>query len=181
MSDDRPAPLAVVLHRPLIPNNTGNIGRTCVVVGAELHLIHPLGFDLSEKKRRRAGLDYWPRLRLREHADWASYVRATGPVRRWFFCAGRGRCAFEADLRRGDHLVFGSETVGLPEQITSDWPDRVLSLPMAPGERSLNLADAVCAAIYEALRQMLARGELRLGPGVRLLDPARTDNRVGTE
>jgi len=162
------ATLSVVLHEPLIPNNTGNIGRTCVAVGAALHLVHPLGFDLDEKKRRRAGLDYWPRLDLSEHASWGAYLQASGRARRWYFATQGGRDLFEADFLPGDHLVFGKETGGLPESIRKPQADRVLVLPMRPGERSLNLATAVCAALYEAVRQLLASGDLRLDEDHRL-------------
>ena len=167
-------PLNVVLHQPEIPNNTGNIGRTCVATGAALHLIHPLGFDTSEKACRRAGLDYWPRLKLREHDSWAAYLNTEHPPRLWAFSTKaadqrlQGRPVFDADLRRGDHLIFGSETTGLPETILGAFPGRLLYLPMVPGERSLNLATAVCTVIYEGVRQMLARGELSLGLDGRL-------------
>src|SRR5215471_15732000 len=147
-------PLHVVLHRPEIPNNTGNIGRTCVAVGAMMHLIHPLGFDTDEKACRRAGLDYWPRLNLREHADWEAYLQAERPARVWVFSTKGERPVFDADLRAGDHLVFGSETSGLPDPILDSYPGRALFLPMVVGERSLNLATVVCTVVYEAVRQM---------------------------
>lgn len=166
-----PAPtplLHIVLHEPEIPNNTGNIGRTCVATGCALHLIHPLGFDTDEKACRRAGLDYWPRLGVREHASWPAYLAAARPPRLWLFSTKGGRPFYQADLRSGDHLVFGKETAGLPPEILDAYPDRALVMPMAPGERSLNLATAVCAAVYEAVRQMLDRGELALRPDGRL-------------
>lgn len=162
----------IVLHQPEIPNNTGNIGRTCVAVGAALHLIRPLGFSTSEKACRRAGLDYWPRLNVREHDSWPAYLAADPdllPSRRWLFSTKARRTVFEATIRRGDHLVFGRETAGLPDDILAHWPDQLVSLPMAPGERSLNVATAVCAAVYEGLRQCLQSGEARLGPGGRLI------------
>lgn len=151
----------VVLHEPEIPNNTGNIGRTCVALGASLQLIHPIGFDLSEKACRRAGLDYWPRLDVREHESWSGYEAARDrPM--WLFSTGSGRPVFDVDLQRGDHLVFGKETAGLPKHLLKAHSDRVVCLPMRQGERSLNLATAVCAALYEGLRQVRARGEIRL-------------------
>ena len=152
----------VVLHEPEIPNNTGNIGRTCVATGCRLHLIEPIGFDLSEKACRRAGLDYWPRLAVRTHASFDRYREATpgGEGRRWFFSGRAGRLAFDADFRVGDHLVFGKESVGLPDALLEREPERVLTLPMVRGERSLNLASVVCTAIYEGLRHCHARGEL---------------------
>lgn len=168
-----PALFHVVLHEPQIPNNTGNIGRTCVATGCALHLIHPLAFDTSEKACRRAGLDYWPRLNVLEHASWSAYERAAAPAasdkaanggalpRRWAFSTKGGRSVFGAAFEPGDHLVFGNEAAGLPEEILALHAGRVLRLPMAPGERSLNLATAVCAAVYEGVRQLLARGVIR--------------------
>lgn len=158
----------VVLVEPEIPNNTGNIGRTCVATGCRLHLVHPLGFDVDEKACRRAGLDYWPRLRVVEHRDYDAYLRVTAPARRWFFSTKGRRSYFAADLRPGDHLVFGKETGGLPEELLADHPDSVLAMPMVPGERSLNLATAVCAVVYEGVRQALARGEASLDDALRL-------------
>ena len=153
----------LVLYQPQIPNNTGNIGRTCVAAGCRLHLIHPLGFDTSEKACRRAGLDYWPRLDLHEHESWERYVADAAPQRVWLFSTKASRDVYQADLRRGDALVFGKETRGLPDSIVSAFPGRALRLPMMPDERSLNLATVVCAAVYEGLRQCVQRSELSIG------------------
>lgn len=161
----------VVLHEPEIPNNTGNIGRTCVASGAALHLIHPLGFDTSERACRRAGLDYWPRLSVREHPSFEGYLAAEQPGRVWLFSTKARTTVFEADLRRGDHLIFGKETAGLPAAILGRFPDRLLCLPMVPGERSLNLAAAACTVVYEGIRQLLSREELRISSDGRLEDP----------
>jgi tRNA (cytidine/uridine-2'-O-)-methyltransferase len=161
----RPALFHVVLHRPEIPNNTGNIGRTCVATGCALHLIHPLGFSTDEKACRRAGLDYWPRLNLTEHADWTTYLAATGAPRRWYFSSKTDRSFFDAEFRAGDHLVFGAETAGLPPEVLAGQGDQIVRMPMVPGERSLNVATAVCAAVYEGIRQAIARGEMRVLPG----------------
>lgn len=158
----------VVLHEPEIPNNTGNIGRTCVAAGCGLHLIHPLGFDTSERACRRAGLDYWPRLGVREHRSWEAYRQTEAPARLWVLSTKVSRTVFDADLRPGDHLVFGKETAGLPASILDEYAHRALCLPMIAGERSLNLATAVCAVVYEGLRQMIARGEVPLGANGRL-------------
>ncbi len=141
----------VVLHEPEIPNNTGNIGRTCVATGCSLHLIHPLGFSLEEKARRRAGLDYWPRVDLHEHFSWEAYRGSNPDANIWICTTKCERTIYEADFRPGDHLVFGKETRGLPPEILSRHADRAITLPMAPGERSLNLATAVAAVIYVAL------------------------------
>ncbi len=161
----------VVLHKPEIPNNTGNIGRTCVATGCRLHLIHPLGFELSEKACRRAGLDYWPRLDWTEHADWNAYTTRApfNPARTWILSTKSKNSVFDAPLRRGDHLLFGSESRGLPPEILAAHPDRVLTLPLAVGERSLNLATAVCAVVYEGLRQLRASNDCRFSPDGRLI------------
>ena len=158
----------VVLHQPEIPNNTGNIGRTCVAAGCSLDLIHPLGFELSEKACRRAGLDYWPRLTVREHADWPAYVAARRPPRLWLFTTKSRRSLFDVELHRGDALVFGKETAGLPDSLLAEYPHSLVTLPMAPDERSLNLATAVCAAVYEGIRQLISRHELGLDAHGRL-------------
>jgi len=164
VSDASRAWFHVVLHEPEIPNNTGNIGRTCVATRSALHLIHPLGFDISEKACRRAGLDYWPRLDVREHASWAGYVAAAPAARRWMFTTKTSRSVFDAEFRVGDHLVFGAETRGLPDAILLAHPENLVRFPMAVGERSLNLATAVCAAVYEAVRQCSVRGEIKIDP-----------------
>jgi tRNA (cytidine/uridine-2'-O-)-methyltransferase len=157
-----PPLLNIILHEPEIPNNTGNIGRTCIATGCALHLIRPLGFDTSEKACRRAGLDYWPRLQPTEHDHWPAYLATARPAaeRLWIFTTKTARPLWDADFRPGDHLLFGKEGSGLPATFLSEYPDRLVTLPMIPDERSLNLATAVCAAIYEALRQMTDRGEL---------------------
>lgn len=165
----------IVLHQPEIPNNTGNIGRTCVATASSLHLIHPLGFDVSEKACRRAGLDYWPRLDVREHASWEGYLSDQQPPRIWLFHPRTDLPVYDAPLKRGDHLIFGRETAGLPEEILAAYPGRRVYLPMAMRERSLNLATAVCAVVYEGVRQLLARGEITLDEGGHLLLPDERD------
>lgn len=159
----------VVLHEPEIPNNTGNIGRTCVAACCRLHLIRPLGFELSEKACRRAGLDYWPRLDWADHADWDAYRASARPPRLWLLSTKATRSVFDVTLARGDHLVFGKETRGLPASILDAHPDSLVSLPMAAGERSLNVATAVCAVVYEGIRQLRARREVALAPDGRLI------------
>ncbi len=152
----------VVLVEPEIPNNTGNIGRTCVATGCALHLIKPLGFDTSEKACRRAGLDYWPRLGVHEHEDWEAYLARARPERLWLCSTKAKQVAWEGDLRPGDHFIFGRETAGLPEALLDRYRERLLLLPMVPGERSLNLATAVCAVVYEGLRQACSSGFVRI-------------------
>ncbi|MBX3390777.1 MAG: tRNA (cytidine(34)-2'-O)-methyltransferase [Phycisphaeraceae bacterium] len=158
-----PPLLNLVLHEPEIPNNTGNIGRTAIVLGCSLHLIRPLGFDTSEKACRRAGLDYWPRLSVEHHDSWSDFQSRASSNRIWYFSAFAARSVFDADFHRGDWLVFGKETAGLPESILRQAsPEQCLRFPMVDGERGLNLATAVCAAAYEAIRQMRARGEIAI-------------------
>lgn len=172
-----PPTLHVVLHQPEIPNNTGNIGRTCIATGCALHLIRPLGFDTSQKACRRAGLDYWPRLCPTEHADFEGYLAATQPAGMWLFTTKAARPAWDAPFQPGDHLVFGKETRGLPDDLLKRYPDRLLTLPMVEGERSLNLATAVCAAVYEALRQLVGAGHVRIDPRGRLMRAATGQDR----
>jgi tRNA (cytidine/uridine-2'-O-)-methyltransferase len=149
----------IVLLKPQIPNNTGNIGRTAAATGCRLHVIHPLGFDMSEKARRRAGLDYWHLVDCREHADWNAFLAAERPGRLWLYTTRTRRPHWQAEMKRGDYLLFGTETTGVPgavhEWVEQTWgPDHRISLPMAPDARSLNLATVVCAAVYEGLRQL---------------------------
>lgn len=167
-----PALFHIVLHEPEIPNNTGNIGRTCVATGCALHLVRPLGFDTGEHALRRAGLDYWKRLAPTEHNDWSAWVRYREGLRAdertgrapavWMFTTKTARPVWDADLRPGDALVFGKETVGLPDSILRDAGERALCLPMLEGERSLNVATAVCAAVVEGVRQCAARGDIAI-------------------
>jgi tRNA (cytidine/uridine-2'-O-)-methyltransferase len=170
----------VVLLEPEIPNNTGNIGRTCVATGCALHLVHPLGFDTSEKACRRAGLDYWPRLRVREHASWPEFVRSWEGLPRsdgrrwspWFLTTKATRPIYDARFEIGDCLVFGKETVGLPAGLLAEHRERTLTLPMVPGERSLNLSVAAAVVVYEGVRQLVARGEVTLDGAGRIGEPA---------
>jgi tRNA (cytidine/uridine-2'-O-)-methyltransferase len=163
--------LQIALVEPEIPQNTGSIGRTCVALGAALHLVHPLGFQIDEKACRRAGLDYWPRLRLREHARLADYEALLSGERFWLFSSHAPRTHFDADFAPGDHLVFGRESVGLPAEFIERHAERVLSLPMRPGERSLNISNAVAVAAYEAVRQFRDAGLARTDAEGRLVLP----------
>ena len=143
----------IVLYQPEIPQNTGNIARTCVMTGTMLHLIEPLGFNLSQKEIRRAGLDYWPYLKLQLHPDYSS-LREAYPDNRYHFYTTRGSILYtEASYRPGDVLVFGCETKGLPAEIL-EFEERILRIPMV-GQipRSLNLGNSVALVLYEALRQ----------------------------
>jgi tRNA (cytidine/uridine-2'-O-)-methyltransferase len=152
--------LNIVLLHPEIPNNTGAIGRTAAATGCRLHIVHPIGFDMGEPARRRAGLDYWHLVDCVEHASWDAFVESEGlasPVARlWLYTTSAARPHWEASFAPGDHLLFGCESAGAPQAVKR-WvgEQRSLTLPMIddPGARSLNLANAVCAAVYEGLRQ----------------------------
>ena len=146
--------LNIVLFEPEKPANTGNIGRTCVAVGARLHLIRPLGFLTDEKSVRRAGLDYWPRLGVREYDSYEAFLAAHPGARIWYLTTKAKRTIAEGDYHDGDFLMFGKESAGLPEEILAAHPDWCVRIPMAAGERSLNLSNAVAVALYEALRHI---------------------------
>ena len=146
----------VVLHQPEIPQNTGNVGRTCVAVGAKLWLVRPLGFRLDEKHLRRAGMDYWQHLSYEVVDDWATLRRKLEGVRMWAVEGGEpgeGRAAWDAELGGEDAYVFGSEGRGLPRSILEELPGRRIWLPMRPEVRSLNLASTVNTIAYEVVRQ----------------------------
>lgn len=143
----------IVLVNPEIPQNTGNIARTCAATGTKLHLIEPLGFELSDKYLKRAGLDYWHMMQLEVHPSWEAFM-AKYPDARMFFAstkAPRGYC--EAKFADGDFLVFGRETKGLPEEMLAERYDQCIRIPMKADARSLNLSNSVAVVLYEALRQ----------------------------
>jgi tRNA (cytidine/uridine-2'-O-)-methyltransferase len=144
----------VVLVEPEIPPNTGNVIRLCANTGARLHLVEPLGFPLDSAKMRRAGLDYHEFTAMTVHRDWAALVESERPGRIFAFTTRARRSTFDAEYRPGDWLVFGRETAGLPTALldTID-PDHWLRVPMRPGNRSLNLSNAVAVAVFEAWRQ----------------------------
>jgi tRNA (cytidine/uridine-2'-O-)-methyltransferase len=146
--------IAVVLHQPEIPPNTGNIIRLCANTGAELHLVEPLGVEFTDKALRRAGLDYHECARVVRHADWPACRAALGARRLWAMTTRGSAGLFASELGSDDAFVFGSETAGLPAAIVGEFPaDRRLRLPMRPGQRSLNLANAVAVTVFEAWRR----------------------------
>ena len=146
--------LQVVLMEPEIPPNTGNVSRTCVVTGSVLHLVRPLGFSLEDRYLRRAGLDYWRDLDLHVHDDWDACRAGLGERRLHLFTA-HGTTAHTA-VRFGpnDALVFGRESSGLPQGLLAQYPGQWVRIPLRPGQRSLNLGNAVAIGVYEALRQL---------------------------
>lgn len=145
----------VVLFQPEIPPNTGNIIRLCANCGAQLHLIRPLGFDMTDKQLRRAGLDYHEFAEVQIHDDLDAFVQAAKP-KRMFACSTKGRQNYTApDYQAGDTFLFGPETRGLPADILGALPnEQLLRIPMLPDNRSLNLSNATAIIIYEAWRQM---------------------------
>ncbi len=146
----------IVLVQPEIPPNTGNVIRLAANTGSALHLIEPLGFTLDDRRLRRAGLDYHEYAPLRCHADWTAFEAAMrpDPTRLFAFTTGARRTFGSVDWAPGDWLVFGSETAGLPGWLVERFDaDRRVRLPMRPGQRSLNLSNAVAVAVFEAWRR----------------------------
>ena len=153
--------LDIVLIEPQIPQNTGSIARSCAATQTPLHLVGKLGFDISEKAVRRAGLDYWPYVEVQQHVDWEAYVAARSPRKVWLFSKFGTRHYYDAPFAPGDALVFGKETKGLGKEFLDQFPhEQILLIPIAsPHVRSLNLSNAVSIALFEARRQMgLDRG-----------------------
>ena len=145
-------PEIVLVHQE-IPANTGNIARTCVATHTPLHLIEPLGFSLSDKYMKRAGLDYWPRLQLQVWSSLEHFMESM-EGRRFFLASSKGKqSVYETTFADGDLLFFGSETKGLPAAFQQLYPEKSLRIPMFPGERCLNLSNSVAVVLYEALRQ----------------------------
>lgn len=145
--------LHVVLYEPEIPFNTGSVGRTCVAVGAKLWLVRPLGFQIEDRRLKRAGLDYWQYLVWEIVDNYPMLLDRLGPRPMWFFSKRAGRLYTEAAFQPGDALVFGSETQGLPLSLLKDHSDRALCIPIRSQVRSLNLTVSVGVVVYEALRQ----------------------------
>lgn len=147
--------LAIILVQPEIPGNTGAVGRTCVALDLELILIHPLGFEISDKRVKRSGLDYWPHVNLSEYASWDAFLeaRTPRPDQLFLFEEFGAQSFYEPDYPADAFLVFGQETKGIPRSIIHRHPDRLFKLPMRSEViRSLNLANTVSAAAYQALR-----------------------------
>ncbi len=146
--------LNVVLVEPEIPQNCGNIARTCAAVGARLHLIRPLGFDISERAVRRAGLDYWHMVEVIDYENLEDFFSRNTVRQMWCLSTKAPRCYTEASYRDGCYLFFGKETKGLPEPFLEKHYDECVRIPMRPDARSLNLSNAVAVTVYEALRQL---------------------------
>ena len=145
--------LNIVLHEPEIPQNCGNIARTCAATGSRLHLIRPLGFDISEKAVRRAGLDYWHLVDVRVYDNLEDFFSKNDVKQLWCLSTKAPRCYTEAEFSDGCYLLFGKETRGLPEDFLAEHYDQTVRIPMREEARSLNLSNAVAITAYEALRQ----------------------------
>lgn len=158
----------IVLLEPEMPANTGNIGRTCVATGSRLHLIKPLGFEISDKMLKRAGLDYWPHLDVTVYENFADFLARNPEAKgKLFMATTKGPNLYtEAKFPEDAYIMFGRESAGIPEHILYDYQETAIRIPMLPDIRSLNLANSVAVVLYEALRQqdfkqMQIKGELR--------------------
>jgi len=147
----------VVLVEPEIPQNTGNIARTCAATGGKLHLVYPLGFDISEKQVKRAGLDYWDKLEIEKHNSFKEFLEKYSPEKtNMFFVTTKGKNCY-SDVDYGDmdevFVLFGKETKGLPEETLQKYLSQTIRIPMKKDLRSLNLSNSVAIIVYELLRQ----------------------------
>ena len=155
----------IILHQPEIPANTGNIGRTCVATGTSLHLIEPLGFRLTEKEIKRAGMDYWEKLDITRYMNFQEF-KELHPDARIFMATTKAKRSYtEVSFGPDDYIMFGKESAGIPEEILVDYEETCIRIPMLPEIRSLNLSNSVAIVLYEALRQqnfahMQREGEL---------------------
>lgn len=146
------AKINIVLVEPQIPQNTGNISRTCAVTGARLHLVGPMGFTITDKQLKRAGLDYWDKLDVTSYTGLEDFFsRNTGPY--FYFTTKGGHVHSDMTYPKGAYLLFGREDAGLPEALLRERPERCVRIPMRPALRSLNLSNAAAVAVYEVLRQ----------------------------
>ena len=149
--------LNIVLVEPEIPQNTGNIARTCAALGAKLHLVHPLGFKISEKAVKRAGLDYWDKLDIEEHVSFEEFLKKYKPEENnMFFVTTKGKHVYsDPNYSEMEEVfaLFGKETKGLPEDILLKYIDKTIRIPMREGLRSLNLSNSVAIVAYDIFRQ----------------------------
>lgn len=148
----------IVLHQPEIPANTGNIGRTCVATGSTLHLIEPLGFRLTGKELKRAGMDYWEHLDVRRYMNFEEFLEKNfndehPQAKLWMATTKAKKTYTEVTYGPDDYIMFGKESAGIPEEILVDYEDTCIRIPMLDKVRSLNLSNSVSIVLYEALRQ----------------------------
>ena len=153
----------IILHQPEIPQNTGNIGRTCVATGTDLHLIEPLGFRLGEKELRRAGMDYWQKLYVTRYMDFEDFKKQHPGAKIWMATTKAKRSYSEVSFGMDDYIMFGKESAGIPEEILVENEENCIRIPMREDIRSLNLSNSVAIVLYEALRQNEFKGLEREG------------------
>ena len=156
-------PVNIVLHEPEIPANTGNIGRTCVATGAVLHLIEPLGFQLTEKNIKRAGMDYWKDLDVRRYIDYEEFLEVNGHPKIYMATTKAHRKYTDVVYEEGAYIMFGKESGGIPEEILVENEETCVRIPMLDDIRSLNLSNSVAIVLYEALRQQGFEGMQETG------------------
>ena len=147
------AKLNIVLYEPEIPANTGNIGRTCVATGTKLHLIEPLGFSLSEKALKRAGMDYWSQLEVERYVNYEDFLQRNPGAKIYMATTKAKKIYLEASYEPDCYIMFGKESAGIPEEILVEHPEECVRIPMIGETRSLNLSNSVAIVLYEALRQ----------------------------
>ena len=146
--------LNIVLHEPEIPSNTGNIGRTCVATGMRLHLIEPLGFEITDKALKRAGLDYWPKLDVTTYKDYEDFLQKNPDAKIYMATTKAKHRYSDVSFEDDCYIMFGKETAGIPEELLMGNEENCIRIPMMPGERSLNLSNSVAIIAYEALKQL---------------------------
>ena len=147
------AKLNIVLYEPEFPANTGNIGRTCVATGTKLHLIEPLGFSLSEKALKRAGMDYWSQLEVERYVNYEDFLQRNPGAKIYMATTKAKKIYSEASYEPDCYIMFGKESAGIPEEILVEHPEECVRIPMIGETRSLNLSNSVAIVLYEALRQ----------------------------
>ena len=147
------AKLNIVLYEPEIPANTGNIGRTCVATGTKLHLIEPLGFSLSEKALKRAGMDYWSQLEVERYVNYEDFLQRNPGAKIYMATTKAKKIYSEASYEPDCYIMFGKESAGIPEEILVEYEKSCIRIPMGQDIRSLNLSNSVAIVLYEALRQ----------------------------
>lgn len=143
----------IILHQPEIPQNTGNIGRTCVATGTSLHLIEPLGFRLDEKAIKRSGMDYWDKLDVTRYMNFEEFKEKHPNAKIWMATTKAKHVYSDVTFGPDDYIMFGKESAGIPEEILVDYEETCIRIPMLPDIRSLNLSNSVAIVLYEALRQ----------------------------
>ena len=153
----------IVLVEPEIPQNAGNIARTCAVTNSTLHLIRPLGFSVDDRYLKRAGLDYWKLLDIRYYDDFQDFRRKNADAKLWMATTKARQVYTDVDFAPDDYIMFGKESAGIPEEILMEYAETSIRIPMLEAARSLNLSNSVAIVIYEALRQQGFPGMLREG------------------